>query len=44
MEAKGKIEKQGIYEHFSNLSEDMMCVAGSDGYFKLANPASRGIS
>jgi len=34
-----KIEKQGIYEHFFNLSEDMMCVAGLDGYFRLVNPA-----
>jgi PAS domain S-box-containing protein len=39
LEERGKIDKQGIYEHFFNLTGDMMCVAGLDGYFRLVNPA-----
>ncbi|OGL45817.1 MAG: hypothetical protein A2W05_10640 [Candidatus Schekmanbacteria bacterium RBG_16_38_10] len=35
----GYNQTEKIYEHFFNLSNDMLCVAGLDGYFKLLNPA-----
>ncbi len=36
---KGYNQTERVYEHFFNLSNDMLCVAGLDGYFKLLNPA-----
>lgn len=36
---KGYNQTERVYEHFFNLSNDMLCVAGLDSYFKLLNPA-----
>ena len=36
---KGHSKAKDIYEHFFNLSNDLFCIAGLDGNFKLLNPA-----
>jgi PAS domain S-box-containing protein len=32
-------EQNEFFRHFFNYADDMMCVAGLDGYFKILNPA-----
>lgn len=36
---KGHSKTKDMYEHFFNLSNDLFCIAGLDGNFKLLNPA-----
>ena len=35
----GQGRADSIYEYFFNLSNDMFCIAGMDGFFRLVNPA-----
>lgn len=39
IEFRKKQEEQIIYNKFFNLTLDMLCVASTDGYFKLLNPS-----
>ena len=36
---KGHSQTKNMYEHFFNLSNDLFCIAGLDGNFRLLNPA-----
>ncbi|MFZ9028082.1 MAG: histidine kinase dimerization/phosphoacceptor domain -containing protein [Crocinitomicaceae bacterium] len=33
------LDSSGVYKEFFEISYDLMCVAGTDGFFKIVNPA-----